>query len=58
MNDGLRPHYDPEFDEAIEFTINHKTLAPNHKEALRRICGCENNPKPLANAEPFVLQQE
>lgn len=55
MNDGLRPHYNEDFDEAVMRNSGGDSLEPRHEEALRRIITGRTEPKELAFGQETVL---
>lgn len=57
MNDGLRPHYDFDFDEAIQRIETSVDLDPMHEEALRRISTGKSEPEKLAIGQELVIPQ-
>lgn len=55
MNDGLRPNYDFDFDEAVKCTIDGDRLEPKHEAALRRIFAGIAQPKKLEIEQELVI---
>lgn len=55
MNDGLRPHYDFDFDEAIQRNIEGNKLDPEHETALRKFTNVTTEPNELATGQELVI---
>lgn len=55
FNDGLRPHYDEDFDEAIRRNSDGHSLESKHVEALIRFTAGGAKPEELAEGRETVL---
>lgn len=57
FNDGLRPNYDPYFDEAINLTSKGKSLEVDHEIAINKHINSAQKITPIANNKPIVVTQ-
>lgn len=57
FNDGLRPNYDPSFDEAINLASDGKRLELNHEITINRYVNTSQKITPIAKKEPIVVTQ-
>ena len=57
LNDGIRPHFDFDFDEAVRRNSDGHILEPKHVEALMKFTTEGAKPEELAERQETVLRQ-